>query len=166
MSRLTAAWPAPVVGVVAVLLLTVLDLSGEVTAKEAVMRRSVPIFIAGAVIWLAVYPVFAWMLSGANLSTVTVGWCALGVIGAVAVDRLLYGVRVSPILLLGVGLALGALACVLINEMDGGPAARKADAAARATVTLTQLLGPPPAVVHPRDSAANVRAMAGAGVTR
>src|SRR3954447_3347084 len=93
--RMPGSWPVPVVAAIALLLLTALDLSGSAVAKEAVERRSLSLAGLGALLFVAMFWVFASSLAVADLSAVSVGWCVLVVVGVVTLDRVRYGVHLT-----------------------------------------------------------------------
>jgi hypothetical protein len=132
----------PVATATALLLLTGLDLLGSAAAQEAVERRSAPIAAGGALIFVAMFFVFAATLRISGLVVITVGWCVLVQVGVVLMDHFRSHVTLPPAKLLAVALAVAAQVYLV-----AGPAAREPRhrAAGPATVTLREYLGWSPA---------------------
>jgi hypothetical protein len=89
-------WPTAVVATVAMALLAGLDLAGSFAAKEAVLRKSVWIGAAGALIFVVLFWVLASTLQYAELAPVTFGWIVILQIGVLVLDRYRYGTQISP----------------------------------------------------------------------
>jgi hypothetical protein len=119
--RLPDSWPAPAVATTALVLLTVLDLAGTVAAKEAIERRSAPIAVAGALIWVLMFWVFASTLRVTGLVVVTVGWCVLVQVSVLLMDRFHYGVTMSPGKYVAVVLAVAAQVYLLAGPSEQAP---------------------------------------------
>lgn len=149
--RLPESWPVPLVAGIALLLLTVLDLTGSAVAKEAVERRSLPLAVAGAGLFLMMFWVYASSLAVADLVVVSVGWCVLVVVGVLALNRIRYGVHLSPLQYAAVALALIALTVLQVSP-PAGRATNSTSPASAAQVPLT--------LAHPPEPAASFTATA------
>ena len=122
MIRAPEGWPQPVVAVVAMVLLAVLDLAGAFAAKEAVERRSAGFAVAGAVLFLAVFWVYASSLAVAELSAVTFGWIVILQIGVVLLDRFRYGVIPHPGTWVAIAVLLAAQGYLIMAPQASAPA--------------------------------------------
>jgi hypothetical protein len=71
-------------------LLAVLDLTGSLAAKEAVERRSVLFGGVGAVLFLALFWVYASSLQYADLAPITFGWVVILQVGVLVLDAVRY----------------------------------------------------------------------------
>jgi hypothetical protein len=120
--RAPEGWPQPAVAAVAMVLLAVLDLAGTFAAKEAVERRSAAFAVAGALLFLAVFWVYASSLAVAELSAVTFGWIVILQIGVVLLDRFRYGVIPNPGTWVAIAVLLAAQG-YLIMAPDAGASA-------------------------------------------
>jgi hypothetical protein len=120
--RAPEGWPQPAVAAVAMVLLAVLDLAGTFAAKEAVERRSAAFAVAGALLFLAVFWVYASSLAVAELSAVTFGWIVILQIGVVLLDRFRYGVIPNPGTWVAISVLLAAQG-YLIMAPDAGASA-------------------------------------------
>jgi hypothetical protein len=120
--RAPEGWPQPAVAAVAMVLLAVLDLAGAFAAKEAVERRSAAFAVAGALLFLAVFWVYASSLAVAELSAVTFGWIVILQIGVVLLDRFRYGVIPNPGTWVAIAVLLAAQG-YLIMAPDAGASA-------------------------------------------
>jgi hypothetical protein len=136
--RLPGNWPPHVVAVVALILLSILDLAGTAAAKEAADRRSAPIAAAGAVLFVAMFWVFASTLRVSSLVAVTFGWCVLVQVGVVILDRFRYGAHLTLGTYIAVAVLLVAQAYLLFaspssatSSADPGPTAPGGDIAAQ-----------------------------------
>lgn len=116
--RAPAGWPTIVVAAVAMLLLAGLDLAGSVIAKEAVARRSPLLGALGALIFLAVFWVFASSLQYGELAVLSFGWIVVLQVGLVLIDRFRYDVPMPP----GKWIAVALLLLVQGYLMVGSPA--------------------------------------------
>ncbi|MGD9712843.1 MAG: hypothetical protein AB7V46_12325 [Thermomicrobiales bacterium] len=76
----------------AMIALAGLDFAGALLAKEWTIRRDFTLFLAGGVVFLLLYVVYAHILQTAELSIVTFGWVAFLQVALVLVDRFRYGV--------------------------------------------------------------------------
>jgi len=141
--RLPESWPTPVTTVVFLVLLTTLDLLGSAAAKEAVERRSALIAAIGAALFVAMFFVFASALQISGLVVVTVGWCVLVQVGVLLMDRLHYGVHLTPGKYLAVIVAVAAQAYLV-----AGPSGIPEDRAV-APVTAPTAPAAAPVVVVP-----------------
>ena len=93
--RLPDSWPHWLIAVLAMLVLAVLDLCGALAAKEAVLRRSVPMAMLGMSLFLVLFWVYASSLRYAELAPVTLGWVVVLQVGVVLLDRFRYETPVS-----------------------------------------------------------------------
>jgi hypothetical protein len=95
--RLPDSWPHGLVAVLAMLVLALLDLGGAFAAKEAVLRRSMPMAAVGVTLFVLLFWVYASSLRYADLArSRSVGssccrsvWCSW--IGSVTRRRSLVG---------------------------------------------------------------------------
>ncbi len=81
-----------VTSLAAMIALAGLDFAGALLAKEWTIRRDFALFLAGGVVFLLLYVVYAHILQTAELSIVTFGWVAFLQVALVLVDRFRYGV--------------------------------------------------------------------------
>jgi hypothetical protein len=93
--RVPDSWPHGLVATLAVLALAVIDLAGAYAAKEAVLRRSLPMAAVGVGLFVLLFWVYASSLRYAELAPVTLGWVVLLQVGVVLLDRFRYGTPVS-----------------------------------------------------------------------
>jgi hypothetical protein len=77
------------------LMLAALDLGGAYAAKEAALRRSLPIAACGVVLFVLLFWVYASSLRYADLAPVTFGWIVILQVGVLVLDRFHYGTQVS-----------------------------------------------------------------------
>jgi hypothetical protein len=89
--------PAPVVLLLAILLLAGLDLLGAVAAKTWSEEHTIPWFAAGALVFVILFWVYGSVLRVAELSVVTLGWIVILQVAVVILDRVRYAVTVTPI---------------------------------------------------------------------
>lgn len=106
-------WPTPAVAAVAMLLLAVLDLGGSFAAKEAVLRRSPLLAVAGAGLYVLLFWVYASSLQYADLAPVTFGWIVALQIGVVLLDRFRYATPLPPGSWVAIAVILAAQAYLL-----------------------------------------------------
>lgn len=106
-------WPTPAVAAVAMLLLAVLDLGGSFAAKEAVLRRSPLLAVAGAGLYVLLFWVYASSLQYADLAPVTFGWIVVLQIGVVLLDRFRYATPLPPGSWVAIAVILAAQAYLL-----------------------------------------------------
>lgn len=112
----------PLLAIASMVVLAVLDLAGSVAAKEAVLRRSPPLAVAGAGIYVLLFVVLLLALKYAELSLVTLGWIVLLQGAVVVVDRQRYHVHLSSLQLGAMAVALFALAVVVVSsDSSRGP---------------------------------------------
>ena len=135
--RVPQEWPQPLVATLAMVVLAVLDLAGAVAAKEAVVQRSVPYAVLGAVSFLALFWVYASSLQYAELAPVTFGWIVFLQVALVALDRLHYGVSISPGKWVAIVVILAAQAYLIL-----GPAGSAEPAAAAKRAAAAKQAGP------------------------
>jgi len=132
--RVPAAWPQPVVATLAMIVLAALDLAAAFATKEAVQHRSAGMAVLGAVLFLALFWVYASSLEVAELSSVTFGWIVLLQVGVVLLDRYRYHVMPARGAWLAIAVLLAAQA-YLVLAPSAGPApessAPESSAAAR-----------------------------------
>ena len=93
--RVPDSWPPGVIAVLAMLILAVLDLGGALSAKEAVVRRSLPMGVVGLALFVLLFWVYASSLEYAELAPVTLGWVALLQVGVLLLDRFRYETPIS-----------------------------------------------------------------------
>lgn len=93
--RVPESWPQALVAVLAMLVLAVLDLAGAFAAKEAALRRSIPMAALGIALFVLLFWVYASSLRYAELAPVTFGWIVILQVGVVLLDRFHYGAAVS-----------------------------------------------------------------------
>ncbi len=129
--RVPAAWPQPLVATIAMIVLAALDLAGAFAAKEAVQRGSAGMAVLGAVLFLALFWVYASSLEVAELSSVTFGWIVLLQVGVVMLDRYRYHVMPARGAWLAIAVLLAAQA-YLVLAPSAGSTPEKAEKAAGA----------------------------------
>jgi hypothetical protein len=112
--RLPESWPHSVVAALAMLVLATLDLAGAFAAKEAVLRRSVPMAVGGVALFVLLFWVYASSLRYADLAPVTFGWIVILQVGVVVLDRYHYGAQVSRGQWAAVGVLLAAQAYLIL----------------------------------------------------
>jgi hypothetical protein len=127
--RVPQEWPQPLVATLAMVVLAVLDLAGAVAAKEAAVQRSVPYAVLGAVSFLALFWVYASSLQYAELAPVTFGWIVFLQVALVALDRLHYGVSISPGKWVAIVVILAAQAYLVLGPAGSAGSAEPAAAA-------------------------------------
>jgi len=123
--RLPESWPHSVVAALAMIALAALDLVGAYAAKEAALRRSVPMAALGVVLFVLLFWVYASSLRYADLAPVTFGWIVILQVGVVLLDRFHYGAQVSRGQWAAVAVLLAAQAyLILVSSMPAsGPPA-------------------------------------------
>jgi hypothetical protein len=151
--RVPDSWPHALVATLAMLVLAVIDLAGAYAAKEAVLRRSVPMAALGVGLFVLLFWVYASSLRYADLAPVTLGWVVLLQVGVVLLDRFRYGTPVSRGQWAAVTVVLAAQAYLLLAP--SGATTVPAEPAAVVTPAPTVVI-PEPAVVttSPLDAAA------------
>lgn len=80
----------------ATLALAGLDLVGAYFAKEWVERRDTTMLVAGMVTFGVLFVVYGKALQVADLSAVTFGWFVFLTVGILLLERMRYGVELSP----------------------------------------------------------------------
>ncbi len=125
-------WPTPIVATVAMALLAGLDLAGTFAAKEAVLRRSLWIGVAGAALFLVLFWVLASALQYAELAPVTFGWIVILQIGVLLLDRFRYGTEIST----GAWVAVAAMLVAQGYLVLGAPAHSEPPEAASTVVNV------------------------------
>ncbi|WP_088283398.1 hypothetical protein [Kineosporia sp. A_224] len=118
--RTPESWPPALAAAVAMLALASLDLLGAVAAKEAVERRSAGFAVAGALVFVVLFWVYASSLQYADLAVVTLGWVVVLQIGVVLVDVLRYDAPAPARTWVVVGVLVAAQAYLLLGA--SGPA--------------------------------------------
>jgi hypothetical protein len=93
--RLPDSWPHLAVALMAMAVLAAVDLLGAVVAKEAVLRRSVPLGAFGVLLFVLLFWIYASSLRYADLAPVTFGWIVLLQVGVVLIDRFKYDTPMS-----------------------------------------------------------------------
>src|SRR5512144_371583 len=93
--RVPESWPHGAVAALAMLVLAALDLAGAYAAKEAALRRSLPMAAVGVVMFVLLFWVYASSLRYTELAPVTLGWVVILQVGVVLLDRFRYGTPVS-----------------------------------------------------------------------
>ncbi len=117
--RVPESWPHGLVAALAMIVLALLDLGGAYSAKEAVLRRSIPFAVVGAVLFVLLFWVYASSLRYAELAPVTLGWVVFLQVGVVLLDRLYYGTPVSRGQWVAVGIVLAAQAYLVLAPAAG-----------------------------------------------
>ncbi|HEX2807982.1 MAG TPA: hypothetical protein VHN80_17610 [Kineosporiaceae bacterium] len=130
--RLPDSWPHGLVAVLAMLVLALLDLGGAFAAKEAVLRRSLPVAALGMTLFVLLFWVYASSLRYADLAPVTLGWVVVLQIGVVLLDRFRYQTPISRGQWAAVVVVIAAQAYLLLGGSDAGPAAADPGPAAAA----------------------------------
>ena len=80
----------------ATVVLAGLDVAGAVAAKEWAEHRATLVLVAGLVLAVLLFVVYAASLQYASLTTVTFGWVVMLQVGVVLVDRFRYDERFRP----------------------------------------------------------------------
>ncbi len=124
--RAPASWSTPVVAAVAMLLLAVVDLAAAYATKEAVVRRSLPWAVAGVVMFVLLFYVYASSLQYAELALVTLGWVVALQVGVLLLDHFKYGNALSADKWVAVAVILAAQAYLLLAPAGSGAAAAAA----------------------------------------
>ena len=148
--RLPESWPHSVVAALAMIALAALDLVGAYAAKEAALRRSVPMAALGVVLFVLLFWVYASSLRYADLAPVTFGWIVILQVGVVLLDRFHYGAQVSRGQWAAVAVLLAAQAyLILVSSMpasgppaSGPPASAQRIAAVQVLVSREQVSRP------------------------
>jgi hypothetical protein len=125
MLQLPERLPAPVMLLLAMMLLAGLDLLGAVAAKNWSEHRTFPWFAAGAAVFVIVFWVYGSVLQVAELSVVTLGWIVLLQVAVVILDRVRYSVTVTPAQMVAIVLILflqGYLVLSASSSADDLPA--------------------------------------------
>jgi hypothetical protein len=117
-SGLPVSWRFPIVSLSAMITLAGLDFMGTIFAKEWAKRHQSLFFVSGLVTFVILFVVYAHSLRVAELSFVTIGWVVFLQVGIILVDRMKYGVELSPAKWCAVGLIL-ALQAFLILAPSG-----------------------------------------------
>jgi hypothetical protein len=112
--RVPESWPHALVAVLAMLVLAALDLAGAYAAKEAALRRSLPMAALGIALFVLLFWVYASSLRYADLAPVTFGWVVILQVGVVMLDRFCYGASVSRGQWAAVAVLLAAQAYLLL----------------------------------------------------
>lgn len=112
--RLPESWPPALVGGLAMVVLAILDLVGAYAAKEAALRRSLPMALLGTALFVLLFWVYASSLRYAELAPVTLGWVVILQVGVVLLDRFRYGTPVSRGQWAAVAVVLAAQAYLLL----------------------------------------------------
>jgi hypothetical protein len=120
--RLPDSWPQPLVTVLAMLVLAVVDLASAVAAKEAVVRRSLPMAAIGLGLYVLLFWIYASSLRYAELAPVTLGWIVVLQVGVLLLDKFRYGATLSRGQWVAVAVLLAAQAYLLLAPMLGGAA--------------------------------------------
>lgn len=128
--RLPDTWPQPAVAALAMVLLAALDLAGAFAAKEAVDRRSLPLGVLGAVLFLALFYVYACSLQYVDLAPVTLGWIVILQVGVLLLDRLRYDRPISAGAWVAVVVLIAAQAYLVLQP--AAPSSGDVDAQAAA----------------------------------
>jgi hypothetical protein len=97
-----------------VLLLASLDLIGSVLLKEAMLRRSPVLAIAGAGVFVFLAMTLALALEVAELSLVSLGWIVLLQVAVMVVDATRYGYTPGRVQLVAICVAMLALVVAVV----------------------------------------------------
>jgi hypothetical protein len=128
--RAPDSWPHGLVALLAMLVLAVLDLSGAVAAKEAVLRRSMPLAALGVVLFVVLFWVYASSLRYVELALVTLGWVVVLQVGVVLVDHFRYETAITRGQWVAVVVVLAAQAYLLLGaSSEPAPAPPGSEAA-------------------------------------
>ncbi|MEO6411908.1 MAG: hypothetical protein ABIO48_04915 [Pedococcus sp.] len=96
MLRAPEGWPVALVATIAMVALAGLDLLGALAAKEWAEHRSPVPMLVGLATFGVLFWVYASSLQYAELALVTMGWIVMLQVGLVVLDRVRYGVELSP----------------------------------------------------------------------
>lgn len=88
------------------LMLTGLEIAGALCAKRGLDTGDATWLFAGVAFFIVMFAAYVVALAISNLTLVTVGWIAVSAVVALSVDRVVYGVRLSLIQYLCVGVIL------------------------------------------------------------
>jgi hypothetical protein len=105
--------------VVLLVLLTGFELAAAVLAKATLAGGGSAYVLLGAGVWLVLYAVYVASLDGETVRLVTAGWIFTSMIGAVLVDRVVYGHPITPRIVVATVLVLGG---VLLLTPTSAPA--------------------------------------------
>ena len=119
--RAPTGWPAPLVAVVAMLLLAAVDLGAAYATKEAVVRRSPAWAGTGVGLFVVLFYLYASSLQYAELAMVTLGWVVALQVGVVVLDRVRYGAVMGADKWVAIGVILLAQGYLLLAP-TGSPA--------------------------------------------
>jgi hypothetical protein len=106
MLQLPERLPAPVVLLIAAILLAGLDLVGAIAAKNWSSSHSFSWFAFGALVFVVLFWLYGSVLQVAELSVVTLGWIVMLQVAVVLLDRIRYEVQISPGKLGAIGMIL------------------------------------------------------------
>lgn len=130
--RVPESWPHALVAVLAMVALAALDLAGAYAAKEAALRRSLPMAALGIALFAVLFWVYASSLRYADLAPVTFGWVVILQVGVVLLDRFWYGASVSRGQWAAVAVLLAAQAYLLLTPSAPPVSSVSASSAPRA----------------------------------
>jgi len=113
--RVPDSWPPALVAVLAMVVLALVDLVGAVAAKEAVVRRSLPVALLGLALYALLFWVYASSLEYVDLGPVTLGWMVVLQVGVLLVDRFRYGSTLTAGQWVAVGVLIAAQGYLLVG---------------------------------------------------
>lgn len=135
MIRLPETVPTWLIATLAMVTLAALDLGGSFAAKEWVERRSVPMLMTGATLFVVLFWVFASSLQYAELTPVTFGWVVMLQVGVLLLDRFRYQVEMSPGQWVAVVVILVAQAYLMLGHLIGPAETATTSASASASMS-------------------------------
>lgn len=86
----------------------------EIGAAVMIMRNGSLSLLGAALLWIALFVVYAKSLDQTSITVVTVGWIVTSQLAAVAIDRWLNGILITPQLVIGVVVMLGGVLIMFI----------------------------------------------------
>ena len=134
--------------VLAMCVLAALDLAGSVLAKEYADKHRPAALVAGAVIFVVLFLVYARALAYAQLSIVTMGWVVLLQVGLLLLDWRRHDLVLDQRQLAAVVVIL-VLQCYLIVSSEPAPTAVSVPGAVPAAVPATASTETPAATGTP-----------------
>lgn len=105
---------SPTTVFVVMIVLAGLDLTGSILAKQWTVGGGSWVLLAGAAAFLLLFGVYALSLRYAEMSTITLGWIVALQVGVMAVERVRYGVTLSPGKWIAVAVIIAAQAYLVL----------------------------------------------------
>jgi hypothetical protein len=121
MLQLPERLPAPIVLLIAAMLLAGLDLVGAVAAKNWSSSHSFAWFAFGALVFVVLFWLYGSVLQVAELSVVTLGWIVMLQVAVVLLDRFRYAVQISPGQIVAIGMILMLQSYLVMSSTGSTP---------------------------------------------